>query len=311
MRIKWIKSHANSTISTWLERTKFSNVRKGPIRNPFDSTERPQSSFDDSFWDNTNRFPNDLGISLGAQKNENPIGQNQFLQQRQIQRNFTDTQFDNVHTQRPSNPRVNAIGIGNITGVHPMPDPNTSNYFPSQPRPNPQAQITDGPFDHIQFSPYAQTNFQPNPVAPNPNMMQTQSSNWQPRRRPVPVTAWGISFSGDGRGMHLHDFLSQIRVYQRSESISNNELLYSVIHLLNGRAKLWYLSTHDQFASWTEFEAAIKSEFLPANYEYQLYPKYPAVHNVLANRMPNISHTCKRHSDAYLFLYQRNLNYTR
>lgn len=93
----------------------------------------------------------------------------------------------------------------------------------------------------------------------------------QPRRRSVPVNSWGINFSGDSKGLQLHEFLSQVKVYQRSEGISSNELLYSVIHLLSGRAKLWYLSNHEKFNSWSEFELAIKQEFLPENYEYMLF----------------------------------------
>lgn len=89
-------------------------------------------------------------------------------------------------------------------------------------------------------------------------------------RKTVPIHQWRISFGGDGKGLHLFDFLDQISVYQRSERVSNNELLSSVVHLLTGRAKLWYRSVYDSIYTWDEFVSALKREFLPRNYEYML-----------------------------------------
>lgn len=108
------------------------------------------------------------------------------------------------------------------------------------------------------------------PGVPNLNSRGNQHWTGYTRRRNVPVNAWGISFSGDGRGMHLHDFLTQLKVYQRSEQIPSQELLYLIVHLLSGQAKLWYLSRYDSFQSWDHLEAAIRREFLPENYEYAL-----------------------------------------
>lgn len=57
----------------------------------------------------------------------------------------------------------------------------------------------------------------------NPNDDPAPQQNlWHQRRRGVPVNAWGIHFSGDGRGLQFHEFLSQIKVYRRAEGISSN-----------------------------------------------------------------------------------------
>lgn len=89
-------------------------------------------------------------------------------------------------------------------------------------------------------------------------------------RRGVPVNKWRIFFSGNGRGWELLDFLSQVTMYQRAELVSNEELLYSVIHLLNGRARLWYQSVYDSIETWDELVIALKEEFLPEQYDYAL-----------------------------------------
>lgn len=86
----------------------------------------------------------------------------------------------------------------------------------------------------------------------------------------MPVHQWRIAFSGDGKGLHLYDFLAQISVYQRSERVSNEELLVSIAHLLSGRAKLWFRSVYDRIHTWENFVIALKDEFLPQNYEYML-----------------------------------------
>lgn len=105
-----------------------------------------------------------------------------------------------------------------------------------------------------------------------PSLFRAPQANNQRNinRRSVPVNQWRITFGGDGRGLHLYDFLSQVTALQRSEGISNNDMYYSIIHLLTGRARLWYQSMGDQYQSWTELAEAMKREFLPDNYDYQL-----------------------------------------
>lgn len=89
-------------------------------------------------------------------------------------------------------------------------------------------------------------------------------------RRTVPVHQWKLSFSGDGNGLHLYDFLAELRMFQRSEGVSDDELFASVVHLLNGRARLWYRSCFDTFGNWGEFTEAMKREFLPPKFDYRL-----------------------------------------
>lgn len=89
-------------------------------------------------------------------------------------------------------------------------------------------------------------------------------------RKTVPVHQWRVTFSGDGKGLHLYDFLSRIALYQRSERVSDDDLLSSVVHLLSDRASYWYETEGYQFGSWEELKAGMKQEFLPPNYDYSL-----------------------------------------
>lgn len=94
----------------------------------------------------------------------------------------------------------------------------------------------------------------------------------------VPVHMWKIYFSGDGKGLHLYDFLSQIAMYRRSEQVSDNEMLASIVHLLCGRARLWYQAEYDTIYTWEDLVAGLKREFLPPNYNFVLL-------NDISNRM--------------------------
>lgn len=89
-------------------------------------------------------------------------------------------------------------------------------------------------------------------------------------RKTVPINQWRINFSGDGRGLHLYDFLSQVAMLQRAEQVTEEELMYSVVHLLSGRAKQWYGSVYGTFDSWNDLVDLLKYEFLPKNYDFSL-----------------------------------------
>lgn len=91
-----------------------------------------------------------------------------------------------------------------------------------------------------------------------------------PRRRTVPIHQWRVTYSGDGKGLHLYDFLSELKMLQRSERASDEDLFESVMHLLSGPARRWYRSWFDTLNCWADFVAAIKIEFLPPQYDYRL-----------------------------------------
>lgn len=105
---------------------------------------------------------------------------------------------------------------------------------------------------------------------PQPNVRQQQ-----PRfaHKSVPVNHWKVSFSGDGQGLHLFDFLSQVRMLQRSEMIPDVELLPMMVHLFTGRAKNWYGSWSQAIGTWDELVEALRAEFLPENYDFMMLEK--------------------------------------
>lgn len=120
----------------------------------------------------------------------------------------------------------------------------------------------------------------------------------RPNRKAVPVHQWRLSYSGDGQGLHLYDFLSELRMFQRSEGVSDDELLPSVVHLLSGRARLWYRSWFDTFDNWDGLVAAMKAEFLPPKYDYKLLAN-------ISNRKQKASETFAEYLNLMLSLFRQ------
>lgn len=89
-------------------------------------------------------------------------------------------------------------------------------------------------------------------------------------RKTVPVYQWRVSFSGNGKGAHLYDFLSKISMYKRSEQITDEDLLLSIGHLLTGKALQWYVAEGDMFHNLPDLVEAMRRRFLPPDYDYRL-----------------------------------------
>lgn len=106
----------------------------------------------------------------------------------------------------------------------------------------------------------------------------------QQSRKPVPVHQWRITFSGDGKGLHLYEFLSQVGMHQKAERLGDEDMVYSIYHLFSGRARLWYQSVHDQLNFLQAIVRALKQEFLPSNYDLILYGE-------ISNRMQATNET--------------------
>lgn len=105
--------------------------------------------------------------------------------------------------------------------------------------------------------------FQPQVSPQSPRLANDQ-------RRKVPPSQWKISYNGEG-SIELFTFLKQINALRRAESVyDDRELIYAMIHLLTGRARQWYLGVYEYLHDWRDFEQAIKSEFLPPNYDFVL-----------------------------------------
>lgn len=127
---------------------------------------------------------------------------------------------------------------------------------------------------------FQENNFPPtishraSPIPEPPSIELPNSQNFGIRHKPVPANLWRISFSGEDStsryDLPIHEFLRQVRMFQEAETLSDDELLRSMIYLLTGRARKWFANVRSRIFCWRQFEYEIRQEFLPDGYDYAL-----------------------------------------
>lgn len=80
----------------------------------------------------------------------------------------------------------------------------------------------------------------------------------------VPINKWGISFSGKftDNSSNLIVFLKEIEVRQRMYQIPDEVLFANILVLLDGPAKLWYMSHIHEFVNWSELRNALYTKYI-------------------------------------------------
>jgi hypothetical protein len=86
----------------------------------------------------------------------------------------------------------------------------------------------------------------------------------------LPVSKWGLTFSGEGKTANLQDFLTRVKVLAKAENCNDEELRRSAYHLLSGTAREWYVAFGEDFDSWNELVAELKLYFLAPNNDTQV-----------------------------------------
>jgi hypothetical protein len=109
------------------------------------------------------------------------------------------------------------------------------------------------------------------PVAEPPAASSTLVGAVMLHKQQIPVCKWGITFSGKVSEMSVNSFLERVEEYRVARGVSTHELLVSAVDLLEGPALIWYRSVRSTVHSWEEFVRLIRLEYLPFDYEHELW----------------------------------------
>lgn len=90
------------------------------------------------------------------------------------------------------------------------------------------------------------------------------------QRNRNPIQGWNLVFTGDGRGLNINNFLTQVHLMARADWVSDQDLFMSAIHLLSGPARNWYVAFERNYNSWPELAAALREQFLPHDSDISL-----------------------------------------
>lgn len=85
-----------------------------------------------------------------------------------------------------------------------------------------------------------------------------------------------IEYDGESTASSLIDFLKLVEAFKKSERMSEEDMMNGILHLLAGRARIWYLANSRLMSSWEKLKNDMKGEFLPKNYDYNLLDKIRA-----------------------------------
>lgn len=91
-------------------------------------------------------------------------------------------------------------------------------------------------------------------------------SNNSRQRNPVPN--WNIRFSGDGKGLEVHEFLAQVYLMARADRVSDQELVASAIHLFTGPARSWYIAFESLFNTWEDLTNQLRGAFVSEDSDF-------------------------------------------
>lgn len=88
------------------------------------------------------------------------------------------------------------------------------------------------------------------------------------------VHRWNVHFTGDPNT--LCGFLERVEELQVARGITKEQLLRSALDLFKDKALIWYRSIKTYIRTWDELVAQLKTDFLPFNYNEQLWEEIKA-----------------------------------
>lgn len=95
-------------------------------------------------------------------------------------------------------------------------------------------------------------------------------------RKQVPVLKWGVCFSGDGQGLSVNAFLERVEELREARNLSKEDLWSSAIDLFTDSALIWFRAVRGEIFSWEDLKKFIRDEFLPLDYEEDLWTEIKA-----------------------------------
>lgn len=89
--------------------------------------------------------------------------------------------------------------------------------------------------------------------------------------RSVPVSAWGVKFSGNAKDLSLGAFLERVDELKVARHSSDALLFSGAVDLFSGIALTWFRANKNNFTSWGDIVEGLRLEFLPPDHDDKLF----------------------------------------
>uniref|UniRef100_V5GNH6 Gag polyprotein n=1 Tax=Anoplophora glabripennis TaxID=217634 RepID=V5GNH6_ANOGL len=86
-----------------------------------------------------------------------------------------------------------------------------------------------------------------------------------------PVQKWNLKFSGDPKGLSVHNFLERVQELSIARNVSVQQVFESAIDLFEGKALLWFRSNKDRVSNWEELRRLLIRHYEPPDYKERLF----------------------------------------
>lgn len=101
--------------------------------------------------------------------------------------------------------------------------------------------------------------------------VETSHETQPVQRRQIPVSQWGLKFSGARDSWSISAFIERVEEIRGARNVSTGDLFDSAIDVFEGDALVWYRSVRDQVSTWSQLIGRLRAEFQPFDYEYELW----------------------------------------
>lgn len=85
-----------------------------------------------------------------------------------------------------------------------------------------------------------------------------------------PIRKWNLKFSGDLKGVSVHNFLERVDELKVARNVNDEQLFASAIDLFEGKALLWYRSNRSRFTTWKALASLLSKHYEPPDYRSRL-----------------------------------------
>lgn len=86
-----------------------------------------------------------------------------------------------------------------------------------------------------------------------------------------PVQKWNLKFTGDPKGISVHNFLERVDELRLARNVSEQQLIESAIDLFGGKALLWYRSNKQRVSDWQSLSRLLVKHYEPPDYRDRLF----------------------------------------